>query len=129
MRNRAMTGPGATRMGGSGAKPIAPKTPMAGKLSGMTPGLGAAGPRKSPGGGGMGGDLGGGLGGGGMAPPMPGGRPTPPPAPPGGGGMGGSGGFAKGGPAKKFAKGGSVGIGRDMGGDSKPRVARQGKGD
>lgn len=116
-RQRGMLGPGSARMGGGGAKPGVPKTPMAGKPPGAPPG---------------------GLPGGGLGGPPP--RPRPPmggpppglagPAPGGAGpGMGASGGFKKGGIAKrmddhdeddkpmKFAKGGVV----KGGGDTKAR--------
>jgi hypothetical protein len=102
-KNRANFGPGAGRMGGIGAKPVPPKTPMAGKPPMGPPPIGGGAPKPPP-------------------PPMGGGAGAPPPMP--GGGMGGSGGFAKGGVARKFEKGGSVGIG---GSDTKARVGR-GKG-
>lgn len=130
-RTRGMLGPGSARMGGGGAKPGVPHTPMAGAAAPKPPGAPPVG----------------GLG----APPTP--RPRmagPPPglagpapggAPP--GGMAASGGFARGGKVgrdvmegreehpkpsgrrpgggegMKFAKGGIVG-----GADSKKRVGR-----
>ena len=84
-------------MGGGGIKPGAPATPMAGKGLGAGPAMGAP-PRppmvKPPG---MGA---------GAPPPMPGGAIAAGPPPPPAGGMGGSGGFAK---------GGSIGLGKDEG--------------
>lgn len=113
-RTRGMIGPGSARMGGGGAKPGAPPTPMRGAAPRPPAGLGggAPPPRPRPPGPPVG-----------LAGPAPGGAPP-------GAGMGGSSGFQKGGAVppmpkeEKFAKGGGVkkfAKGGAVGGDTKPR--------